>query len=95
MRAFLIGLVIGILGFVVSLFLKEPGLAENGLLILGLGAMGLAAVFGGALSSGDRGRANYSDEQDFKQRMNWSTQLFLFGLPCVLASLAIYLLNMK
>lgn len=66
-----------------------------GLLILGLGAMALAAIFGGALSSGDRGRANYSDEEDFKQRMSWSTQLFLFGMPCVLSSLAIYLLNTR
>lgn len=95
MRAFLIGLISGSLGFLVSFFLKEPGLVEKGLLILGLGALLLAAIFSGVLSSGDRGRANYSDEEDFRGRMNWSLQLFLFGLPCFLAYLAIYFLNMK
>lgn len=95
MRAFFMGLLIGGLGFLASFFLQEPGLVEKGLLILGLGALLLAAIFSGVLSSGDRSRANYSDEEDFKGRMNWSSQLFLFGLPCFLAFLAIYFLNAK
>ncbi len=93
MRSFIIGLVIAISGLVVSLFLDNPNMAVNGLLMVGVVPMVLAAIFSGALGSGDRVRANYSDEQDFRQRMRWSTNLFLFGIPNLLASLAIYSIN--
>ncbi|TEB04403.1 hypothetical protein Psch_04130 [Pelotomaculum schinkii] len=93
MRSFIIGLVIAISGLVVSLFLDNPNMVVNGLLMVGVVPMVLAAIFSGALVSGDRVRANYSDEQDFRQRMRWSTNLFLFGIPNLLASLAIYSIN--
>lgn len=93
MRSLMVGLVVAILGLAVSFLMDNPGIIMNGLLIIGAVPMVLAAVFSGVLGSGDRVRANYSDEQDYRQRMRWSNNLFLFGLPNLLASLAIYAIN--
>ncbi|WP_242832528.1 DUF5316 family protein [Desulfosporosinus orientis] len=43
----------------------------------------------GAFISGDRVRANYSDSKDFIERTNLGSKLFLFGLPCLVAGIAI------
>lgn len=93
MRAFILGLVIGVIGIGISFLIQKPDLVVNGLLIAGLGSIILSGVFSGALASGDRVRANYSDEKDFRQRSNWSWNLFLLGIPIVLSSLAVYFLN--
>jgi hypothetical protein len=93
MRSLIVGLIVAIFGLVISLFINNPNLIMNGLLIIGAVPMVLAAIFSGVLGSGDRIRANYSDEQNYRQRMRWSNNLFLFGLPNLLASLAIYYTN--
>lgn len=93
MRSLIVGLVVAITGLVISLFIDNPNMIMNGLLLIGAVPMVLAAIFSGVLGSGDRIRANYSDEQDYRQRMRWSNNLFLFGLPNLLASLAIYSIN--
>ncbi len=93
MRSFIAGIVVGILGLLTSILFENSKLANNSLLIIGIGSMILAAIFSGALASGDRVRANYSDEQDFRERMSWSLKLFLFGIPSLLASLAVYFID--
>ncbi|WP_242876344.1 DUF5316 family protein [Desulfosporosinus hippei] len=46
----------------------------------------------GAYVSGDRVRGNYTDPKDFYERSRRSTNLFVFGLPCVLSAIVISLL---
>ncbi|UFJ41817.1 DUF5316 domain-containing protein [Brevibacillus humidisoli] len=59
--------------------------------IAGFACWGLAAIFSGALVSGDRMRANFATEttQDRRDRFRWSIRFFLIGLPNVAAVLII------
>lgn len=90
MRLFLTGLVVSGVLFVISLFLNDPKIIMYLLLIIGIIPIAISGLMSGAFVSGDRIRANYSDSQDFIERTNISSKLFLFGLPCLVAGVAIY-----
>ncbi|WP_165574389.1 DUF5316 family protein [Desulfosporosinus sp. HMP52] len=45
----------------------------------------IAGFMSGAYVSRDRVRGNYTDPKDFHERSRRSTNLFVFGLPCVLS----------
>lgn len=90
MRFFRIGIIISIVTLVISLLVGNPEITVNALLIIGLVPMAFAALFSGVLVSGDRMRGNYSGKDDFRERMGLSIKLFLFGLPSLLTSFAVY-----
>lgn len=90
MRAFLAGLITGGLLLIVSLFLENPNAIMYLLLVIGIAPMGIAGFGTGAFVSGDRVRANYSSSNDFRERANIGSNLFLFGIPCLVAGIAIY-----
>lgn len=93
-KSFLVGLVLLAVGLITAIFTN----LNTGLQIsagIGLVLILLAAVFSGALVSGDRIRANYDDEtaEDTKRRRVWSTNLFLAGLPGILAYIFYYIIR--
>jgi uncharacterized membrane protein YphA (DoxX/SURF4 family) len=85
-----LGIGISIFGLVISFIIDNPESIAGILLLIGIIPTVLSAIFSGALTSGNRIRANYSDKEDFKERMSLSTTLFLLGAPCLLTSFAIY-----
>nr|WP_282433983.1 DUF5316 family protein [Desulfosporosinus lacus] len=60
------------------------------LFIIGFIPIIISGFMSGAYVSGDRVRGNYSDSKDFHERSVMSTKLFLFGIPVVLAAIAIH-----
>lgn len=88
-----IGIAISLFGLIISFLIDNPESIAGILLLIGIIPMVLSAIFSGALTSGDRIRANYTDKQDFKEKMSLSTTLFLLGAPCLLTSFAIYYFN--
>ncbi len=93
MRLFLPGLIIGILGLIISLFLHNADIIMYSLFTIGLIPIVISGFMSGAFVSGDRVRGNYSDSKDFNERSSMSSKLFLFGIPCVVAAMAIYYIN--
>ena len=89
MRAFLAGLTVGGLLLITSLFLSDPKIIMYLLLIIGIIPIAISGLMSGSFVSGDRVRANYSDSTRFIERTNIGSKLFLFGLPCVVAGIAI------
>ncbi|MDR3542913.1 MAG: DUF5316 family protein [Desulfosporosinus sp.] len=90
MRSFLTGLVVGIIGLIISLLLHNPDRVMYSLFIIGFIPIIISGFMTGAYVSGDRVRGNYLDSKDFNERSGRSTKLFLFGIPCVLAAIAIH-----
>lgn len=88
-----IGITISLIGLIISFFIDTPESIAGALLLLGIIPIALSAIFSGALTSGDRIRASYSDNEDFKEKMSLSTTLFLLGAPLLLTSIAIYYFN--
>lgn len=89
MRTFLAGLIVGGLLLIISLFLNDPKIIMYVLLIIGIIPIAISGLMSGAFVSGERVRANYSDSKDFVERSNIGSKLFLFGLPCLVAGIAI------
>lgn len=89
MRSLLPGLIVGVLGIILSFVLQNSDMIMYGLFIIGLIPIIISGFMSGAYVSGDRVRGNYSYSKDFNERSGRSTKLFLFGIPCVLASIAI------
>lgn len=92
MRSFLFGLIVGGLLLVISLFLNDSTKIGYLLFSLGIIPMVISGFLSGAFASGDRARANYSDDEDFRERSKISSALFLFGIPCLLAGIAIHMI---
>ena len=90
MRSLLPGLIVGVLGIILSLVLQKSDMIMYGLFIIGLIPIIISGFMSGAYVSGDRVRGNYSDSKEFNERSGMSTKLFLFGIPCVLAAIAIH-----
>jgi len=90
MRSFLAGLIVGGLLLIISLFLNDSTKIMYLLLLLGIIPMVISGFLSGAFISGERVRANYSDAEDFRERSKIGSTLFLFGIPCLLAGIAIY-----
>lgn len=93
MFAFFIGLAISILGLVMSFFIVDTTLIYSVFLFIGFGSILLSAISSGSMTSGERIGANYSDPEDYGQRINWSLKFFLFGIPFILALILLYLLS--
>lgn len=89
MRSFLSGLVVGVMGLIISFFTQDRDIIIYTLLIIGFLPIIISGFMTGAYVSGDRVRGNYSDSKDFHERTGRSTKLFVFGLPCVLSAIVI------
>ncbi|WP_164553396.1 DUF5316 domain-containing protein [Brevibacillus marinus] len=65
--------------------------------IIGVVCILLSAIFTGALTSGDRLRANHATEtsEDRRIRVNWAFKLALVGLPNLVAAILILLFSSK
>lgn len=87
MKTFLIGIILGGLLLIISLFLENPDMIMYILLILGIVPIVIAGLITGAFVSGDRMRANHSD---FSERSSIGSKLFLFGIPCLVAGIIIH-----
>jgi len=92
MRSFLPGLVVGVFGLIIAFFSHNSDIVMYSLFIIGFIPIIISGFMSGAYVSGDRVRGNYTDSKDFKERSGMSTKLFLFGIPCVLAAIAIHFL---
>lgn len=93
MRSLLPGVNVGVFGLIIALFTRSSDLVMYSLFIIGLIPIIISGFISGAYVSGDRVRGNYSNSKDFKERSGMSSKLFLFGLPCVIAAMAIYYIN--
>jgi len=89
MRSLLPGLIVGVLGIIYAFLFHNSEMVMYGLLIIGFIPIIISGFMSGAYVSGDRVRGNYSDSKDFNERSGRSTKLFLFGIPFVLAALAV------
>lgn len=89
MRSFLSGLVVGVIGLIISIFAQDTDKIIYTLLIIGFIPIIISGFMTGAYVSGDRVRGNYSDSKDFHERSGRSGKLFVFGLPCVLSAIVI------
>jgi Family of unknown function (DUF5316) len=90
MRSLLPGLIVGVLGIILSFIFHNSDMIMYGLFIIGFIPIIISGLMSGAYVSGDRVRGNYSDSKDFNERSGRSTKLFLFGIPCVLAAMAVH-----
>ena len=93
MRSLLPGLIVGVLGVILSFVLQNSDMIMYGLFIIGFIPIIISGFMSGAYVSGDRVRGNYSDSKDFNERSGVSTKLFLFGIPCVLAAIAVHFIR--
>lgn len=93
MRYFLTGLIVGVLGIIISFLLPNSDMVMYALFIIGFIPIIISGLMSGAYVSGDRVRGNYSDNKDFNERSGMSTKFFLFGIPCVLAAIAVIYLK--
>lgn len=89
MRSLFPGLVVGVIGIILSLFLNNSEMIIYGLFMIGFIPIIISGFLSGAFVSGDRVRGNYSDSKDFNERSGWSTKLFFFGIPCVMAAVVV------
>lgn len=94
-KSLMVGIIVVALLAVVSAFQANPNFFQSSSLIVGIIGMLGAGVFSGGFVSGDRYRANVSaeDQEDRQERLKWAGMLFLFGLPGILAALALRVLN--
>lgn len=90
MKAFLGGLILGGILLIVFIFVDNSKVLMYLLLVIGIVPIVISGFITGAFASGDRVRANYSNSDNFYQRSNIGTKLFLFGIPCLVAGIAIY-----
>lgn len=90
MRSLLPGLIVGVLGIILSFLLHNSDMIMYVLFIIGFIPIIISGFMSGAYVSGDRVRGNYSDSKDFNERSGRSTKLFLFGTPCVLAAIVVH-----
>lgn len=95
MRSLLLGVIVGVLALILSFFLNsdDTEMVVGYLLVIGLIPIILSGFMSGAYVSGDRVRANYSDSKEFSDRSGRGTDLFFFGIPLVLAAIAIHFMN--
>lgn len=94
MRYFVIGIILSIIGVLLSIILWGT---DNAYLItggIGLLFIGLAMVFSGSLVSGDRMRANFATEsaEDRRNRNSVTFRLALIGIPNLAIAVLIYFL---
>lgn len=93
MRLLLPGIIVGFLGIILSFLLHNSEMIMYVLFVIGLVPIIISGFMTGAYVSGDRVRANYSDSLDFNDRLGMSSKLFLFGIPFILAAIAIYYIS--
>jgi len=94
MRWFAVGIGIFLIETLVALVFQDWSLLIDMSGLLGLLALFLAAVFSGAVNTGDRIRANYraAAKEEHQERRRWSQALFIVGLINLSGSLITYLL---
>lgn len=90
MRSLLPGLIIGVFVIIIAFIFHNSDMIMYGLFIIGFIPIIISGFMSGAYVSGNRVRGNYSDSKDFNERSGRSTKLFLFGIPCVLAAMAVH-----
>ena len=94
MRYFLIGLLLSIIGVLLSLVIL--GIDKAYLITGGIGLffIGIAIVSSGSMVSGDRMRANFATEsvEDRHKRDSFTFRTALIGIPNLVITFLIYLL---
>ena len=94
MRYFVIGILLSIIGVLLSIIIW--GLDNAYLITGGIGLLfiGLAMIFSGSLVSGDRMRANFATESadDRRKRNSVTFRLALIGIPNLVIAVLIYFL---
>ncbi|WP_208590952.1 DUF5316 family protein [Gracilibacillus suaedae] len=92
MRYFLIGIILSVLGVVLSIILW--GVDQAYMITGGIGIVfiGISMIFSGALLSGDRMRANYGTEstEDRRNRNTITIRTGLIGITNLIIALFIY-----
>jgi hypothetical protein len=79
-----------LIGFLVALITRN---LDTGIIVagtIGLALLLLAAIISGSLVSGDRTRANYTNNDDYRNRQNLAATILLIGLPSLLIGIAYY-----
>lgn len=89
-----IGLGLGVLFFILGIFLKNHMLFANIVGIAGLISLFISGTSVGAFVSGDRVRANYWQEtrQNREERFTLAIQTALLGLPLLASAIGIYII---
>lgn len=77
------GIILLILVSLVSFFLGDWSILFKFSGVIGLASFLISGLLSGVFVSGDRIRANYTNEDDEDKgiRQGWASKLFLFGLP--------------
>ncbi|WP_163581930.1 DUF5316 family protein [Gracilibacillus saliphilus] len=92
MKYFLIGIILSVLGIVLSIILW--GIDQAYMITGGIGIVfiGISMIFSGALLSGDRMRANYGTEstEDRKNRNTITIRTGVIGITNLIIALFIY-----
>ncbi|PEJ57782.1 hypothetical protein CN692_11885 [Bacillus sp. AFS002410] len=95
MKYFYFGIILSIIGVLVSLFIFGINNASLITGATGVVFIMLSMLFSGSLVSGDRMRANYSSEskEDRRGRLETTIRLALIGFPNIIVSLLFYWLS--
>jgi len=95
MRSLLPGLIVGVLGIILSFVFQNSDMIMYGLFIIGFIPIIISGFMSGAYVSGDRVRGSYSNPKEFTERSGRSSKLFLFGIPFVLAAIAVHFIYLN
>ncbi|MFT8709878.1 MAG: DUF5316 family protein [Sporolactobacillus sp.] len=93
-KTFLIGLIVAALLFLLGWLTSAHFVFAAGAAGIGILCLLMAGVTTGAFISGDRNRANFwsEDGESRTQRHGIGLASFLFGLPCLLSGIVLFLL---
>ena len=94
MKCFLLGIVLSIIGILISMFLWGIDKAYLVTGNIGLIFIGISMVMSGSMVSGDRMRANFATEsaEDREGRNRTTLNSMLLGLPSILTAVLLYYL---
>ncbi|WP_141430377.1 DUF5316 domain-containing protein [Bacillus sp. 03113] len=94
MRSFLFGLSSGLIFLTAGLMIDSNHFILTAVGIIGIGSLLVSGLLTGAFIDGDRIRANFANEnkQERSKRINISMNLFLFGLPNLIAGILLVIL---
>ncbi|GGI18059.1 DUF5316 domain-containing protein [Gottfriedia solisilvae] len=92
MKYFYLGIILSIIGVLISLFIVGINNASLITGVIGVVFIGLSMLFSGSMVSGDQMRANFSTEskEDRRERLVSTKRLALIGLPNIIVSLLFY-----
>ncbi|MDF2066648.1 DUF5316 family protein [Bacillus sp. Cr_A10] len=92
MRYFLIGILLSLLGILVSIVIWNLGMVTTITSGIGFFFIGISFIFSGVLVSGDRMRANISTEtvEERHKRSNVTFRSAMIGIPSFVVAILFY-----